>query len=93
MTAEQVKEAARGWWRVSDPESWYGHLLVATIVGFVVGAWRITGHENGYGGARRFTVIPPGAGDGAERFLNHRLITGSGGSTAFLDSVGWQTGH
>jgi hypothetical protein len=92
MSADQIREASRGWWRVSDPESWHGRLLVSSIVGFVLGAWKITGHENGYGGARRFTITEPGSKDGADKFLNHRLITGAGGTTAFVDAQDWPTG-
>lgn len=90
MNADQIREASRGWWRVGDPETWHGHLLVATIVGFVIGAWKITDHENGYGGARRFNVTEPTKSDGADRFLNRRLITGAGGATAFVEAIDWR---
>jgi hypothetical protein len=89
MSDDEVRDAARGWWRVGDPESWHGQLLVATVVGFVVGAWKIRGHSNGYGGLRRFDLDEPDEANGADRFLNRRLRTGSGGNTVHLAAQDW----
>ncbi len=91
LTPGELRDSARGWWRVRDPESWQDHLLIATMVGFVIGAWKITGYDNGYGGLRRFDLKQPGDHDGAERFLNRRLRTGSGGNTVHLAAQDWPT--
>ena len=91
MKSDQLRDSARGWWRVRDPDSWYGHLLAATLVGFVVGTWTIVGHSNGYG-ARRFDLRPAPKKAGAGRFLNHRLRTGSGGNIAIVEAQDWPNG-
>lgn len=89
LSADELRDSARGWWRVRDPESWHGHLLVATIVGFVVGVWTIETHDNWYGGLRRFSVRGATDAEGADRFNRHQLHTGSGGNTAILEARDW----
>lgn len=48
---EAVKrEAARKYWEVRSPASLEGAALIATVLGFVVGIWRIVGYESARGG-------------------------------------------
>jgi len=85
LSPAQQADGVRGWWNVRDVDSWDGALLVATIAGFVVGVWRINGHETVTGTRHRFEVEPVSSDDEEAAFyLGHRMPPVRGGVTLRL---------
>ncbi|QCQ17249.1 hypothetical protein [Microbacterium sp. RG1] len=74
--AEHRRLALAGWWPCRDPEAQVGHPLIATLAGFVVGAYRISGPGQRSNGRVMFDVEPLDR-DTASLLENRRLtLTG-----------------
>ena len=63
-------EQIRQWWPVADPDAVVGHLLAATVAGWVVRVLRITGYQTSAG--RRSFEVSDDIGKSGKSLLGHR---------------------
>lgn len=84
LSATEQADGVRSWWSVRDVDEWDGALFVATIAGFVVGVWRITGHETRLGKLHRFELRLTDDDPDARFFVGRRMKPIAGGVTLRL---------